>query len=122
MFAHREFYNCFVGGVPTTTPTSPLLSVLNSNVSMLNGISTSLPLIPTLSAQRVFDGSITAQYNQDPHFFEKDALANDQLLNTGTRSDPSVRLFQQGSDGDSLPESPMSSGHDGKNANMLISI
>ena len=120
MFAHREFYNCFVGGVPTTTPTSPLLSVLNSNVSMLNGISTSLPLIPAMSAQRVFDGSITAQYNQDPHFFDKDALANDQLLNTGTRSDPSVRLFQQGSDGDSLPESPMSSGHDGKNSNMLI--
>ena len=75
-----------------------------------------------MSAQRVFDGSITAQYNQDPHFFEKDALSNDQLLNTGIRNDPSVRLFQQGSDGDSLPESPMSSGHDGKNAYILISI
>ena len=46
-------------------------------------------------------------------------MANDQLLNAGIRNDQSVRLFQQGSDGDSLPESPMSSGHDGKYAYML---
>ena len=119
MLVNHKFYICFAGGVPTSTPNSPLLSVLNNNVNMLNGISTSLPLIPTLPAQRAFDGSITAQYNQDPHYLEKDYLANDQLLNTGIRNDQSVRLFQQGSDGDSLPESPMSSGHDGKNAYML---
>ena len=89
---------------------------------MLNGTSTSLPMIPTLSAQRVYDGSITAQYNHDPHFFEKDALTNDQMFNVGLRNDPAARFLQQGSDGDSLPESPMSSGHDGKREWILQSI
>ena len=49
------------------------------------------------------------QYSQDSH-----ASSNDHVFNGVFKTDPGGRIFQQGSDGDSLPESPMSSGHDGK--------
>ena len=99
----------FADGVSVTSPNSPLLNVLNSNASILNGTSASLSMIPNLSGQRVYDESIMTQYNQDPH-----ASSNDHVFNGVLKSDPGGRIFQQGSDGDSLPESPMSSGHDGK--------
>jgi hypothetical protein len=78
---------------------------------MLNSSSGMLPLCPSPN-QRIFDGSIIGQFNTDPHLNNRSISANDQMFN-GMRSDQPGRTFQQGSDGDSLPESPMSSGHDG---------
>ena len=86
---------------------------------MLNSTSTSLPLISTLSGQRIYDSSITAQYNTEPRLIDQETSCHDQLFNGGLRADQPGRIFQQGSDGDSLPESPMSSGHDGKNIEFL---
>lgn len=85
---------------------------------MLNGNSGMLPLLHS-SNQRIFDGSITSPYNTDPHLNTRNISGHDQMFN-GLRSDQPGRAFQQGSDGDSLPDSPMSSGHDGNNFYFLI--
>ena len=78
-----------------------------------------LPLLPS-SSQRTFDGSISAPYNAEHRLNNRSITGHDQMFN-GLRSDPNGRTFQQGSDGDSLPDSPMSSGHDG-NIESCISL
>ena len=99
-----------LGPYPSTSPTSPLLNALNGNINMLNNSSGMVPLIPP-SSQRMFECGAPAPY-MDPHSNNRDVAEHEHGF-AGFRSEQSGRKCRQGSDGDSLPESPLSSGHEG---------
>ena len=85
---------------------------------MLNnstGIATSIPT----SSLRNFECGASSSY-MDFRSNNPDINENEHLFTT-VKSDPSDRKFRQGSDGDSLPESPLSSGYEGKYTNQLNS-
>ena len=92
-----------------------MLKVLNNNIATANNDNSGLIPIMSSSNQRLFDGGNSATYHTEYNLNSKDVLGHEQAFD-GFRSDQSGRAFQQGSDGDSLPESPMSSGHDGKSS------
>ena len=77
--------------------------MLNSNP----GLMTSIP--PT--NHREFNSTSTSSYAANTHIINREVSGSENAFNS-IRSDQSGR-FHQGSDGGSLPDSPVSSGHDG---------
>ena len=77
--------------------------MLNSNP----GLMTSIPS----TNHREFNTTSTSSYIANTHIINKEISGSENAFNS-IRSDQSGR-FHQGSDGGSLPDSPVSSGHDG---------
>ena len=60
---------------------------------------------------REFNSTSTSSYAANTHIINREVSGSENAFNS-IRSDQSGR-FHQGSDGGSLPDSPVSSGHDG---------
>ena len=77
--------------------------MLNSNPGLMTPI-------PSTN-HREFNTTSTSLYTANTHIINREISGSENAFNS-SRSDQSGR-FHQGSDGGSLPDSPVSSGHDG---------
>ena len=77
--------------------------MLNSNPGLMNSI-------PSTN-HREFNTTSTSSYTANTHIINREISGPENAFKS-VRADQSGR-FHQGSDGGSLPDSPVSSGHDG---------